>query len=59
MTAMFLSHISAREELKAILTPEQRKRLKEMMEPGCRPGCAGMMGGATEHKDMPMHEHMH
>ncbi len=57
-TAMFLAHISAREELKAILTPAQRKQLKDMMEPGCRPGCAGMMGG-EEHKDMPMHEHGH
>jgi hypothetical protein len=40
-----------------ILTPEQRKRLKEMMA-GRGAGCA-QMGGDAEHKDMPMHEHMH
>jgi Spy/CpxP family protein refolding chaperone len=51
---MFLAHIKAHEELKAILTPDQRKQLKSMMEEGC-----GMMGGAPEHKDMPMHEHTH
>ncbi len=55
-TEMFLAHIRAHEEMKSILTPEQRKRLKEMMEHGA--GC-GMMGGAAESKDMPMHEHMH
>jgi Spy/CpxP family protein refolding chaperone len=53
---MFLAHIKAREEMKSILTPDQRKRMKEMMESGR--GC-GMMGGDAEHKDMPMHEHMH
>ncbi len=59
-TAMYLAHISAHEELKSILTPEQRKRLKEMTAMGHGPGCAGgMMSGDTEHKDMPMHEHMH
>ncbi len=57
-TAVFLAHVSAHEELRAILTPEQKKRLKEMMGPGCRPGCS-MTGGETEHKDMPMHGHMH
>jgi Spy/CpxP family protein refolding chaperone len=56
-TAMFLAHISAREELKSILTPDQRKRLKEMPATGHGPEC--MMGGDAEHKDMPMHEHMH
>ncbi len=55
-TEMFLAHIRAREEMKALLTPDQRKRLKEMMEAGCGAGC-GMMGDA-EHKDMPMHQHM-
>jgi Spy/CpxP family protein refolding chaperone len=55
---MLLAHIKAHEELKAILTPEQRKQLKDMMEAGHGAGC-GMMGGAAEHKDMPMHEHMH
>lgn len=57
-TEMFLAHIKAREEMKSILTPDQRKRLKEMMEAGRGAGC-GMMGGEAEHKDMPMHEHMH
>lgn len=57
-TEMFLAHIKAREEIKAILTPEQRKRLKEMMEAGRGAGC-GMTGGEAEHKEMPMHEHMH
>ena len=57
-TEMFLAHVKAHEEMKSILTPEQRKKLKEMMESGTGAGC-GMMGGAEEHKDMPMHEHMH
>jgi Spy/CpxP family protein refolding chaperone len=57
-TAMFLAHIKAREEMKSILTPDQRKRLKEMMDAGRGAGC-GMKGGDAEHKDMPMHEHMH
>ncbi len=52
---MFLAHIKAREEMKSILTPEQRKRMREMMESG---GC-GMMSGDVEHREMPMHEHMH
>ena len=55
-TEMFLAHVRAHEEMKSILTPEQRKQFKEMMASGA--GC-GMMGGAPEHKDMPMHEHMH
>ncbi len=57
-TDMFLAHIRAHEEIKSILTPEQRKRLREMMASGHGAGC-GMMGGDAEHKDMPMHEHMH
>ncbi len=56
-TAISLMHISAREELKTILTPEQRKRMKETGMAGHGPGC--MMGGDAEHKEMPMHEHMH
>ena len=56
-TEMFLTHIRAHEEMKSILTPEQRKRLKDMMA-GRGAGCA-KMGGDAEHKDMPMHEHMH
>jgi len=53
---MYLAHIKAHEAMKSILTPDQRKRLKEMMKAGPGAGC-GMMGGAEEHKDMPMHEH--
>jgi Spy/CpxP family protein refolding chaperone len=56
-TEMFLTHIRAHEEMKSILTPEQRKHLKEMMA-GHGAGCA-QMGGDAEHKDMPMHEHVH
>jgi Spy/CpxP family protein refolding chaperone len=55
---MFLVHIKAHEVMKSILTLDQRKRLTEMMEAGHGAGC-GMMGGDAEHKDMPMHEHMH
>jgi len=60
-TDMFLAHIKAYEEMKTILTPEQKKRLKDMMEMGNRPGAGGcgMMGGDAEHKNMPMPEHMH
>ena len=57
-TEMFLAHLKAHEEMKSILTTDQRKRLKEMMEAGHGAGC-GMMGGEAEHKYMPMHEHMH
>jgi Spy/CpxP family protein refolding chaperone len=59
-TEIALAHIRAHEEMKALLTPEQRKRLKDMMEPG-NAGCGmmgGMMHGDAEHKDMPKHEHM-
>lgn len=42
-TEMFLTHVKAHEEMKSILTPDQRKKLKEMVEKqGCE-GC-GMMG---------------
>ena len=61
-TEMSLAHIRAREEMKSLLTPDQRKKLKEMMEAGPGAGCGmmgGMMHGDAEHKDMPMHEHMH
>ncbi len=54
----FLAHVKAHEEMKSILTPEQRKQFKDMMESGHGAGC-GMMGGPAEHKGMPMHEHMH
>jgi len=57
-TEMFLARIKAHEEMKSILTADQRKRLKEAMEKGHGAGC-GMMGAGAEHKDMPMHEHMH
>ena len=57
-TGMLLAHIRAHEELKSLLTPDQKKRLKEMMEAGCGM-MGGMMHGDAEHKDMPMHEHMH
>ncbi len=60
-TEMVLAHIKAREEMKALLTPEQRKRLKEMMESGPGAGCGmmgGMMQGEAEHKEMPMNEQM-
>ena len=50
---IFLAHIRAREEMKSILTPDQRKRFKEKTEQGHGAGC-GMMGGAAEHM-----EHMH
>ncbi len=56
-TEMFLAHVKAHEEMKSILTPEQKKKMKEMMESDHGPGC-GMMGGAAERKDMPMHGHM-
>jgi Spy/CpxP family protein refolding chaperone len=42
-TEMFLSHIKVKEEIKALLTPAQRKQLKDMMAPGH--GMGGMMGG--------------
>ncbi len=43
-TEMFLAHVRAHEEMKALLTPDQRKQLKEMMAKGCGEGCS-MMGG--------------
>jgi Spy/CpxP family protein refolding chaperone len=43
--------------MKSILTPEQRKRLKEMM--AGRSAVCPQMSGDAEHKDMPMNEHMH
>ncbi len=51
---MMLAHIKAHEEMKSILTPDQKKRLKEMMEAGPGTGC-GMMGGNPP--SMPMHMH--
>jgi Spy/CpxP family protein refolding chaperone len=57
-TDIRLAHIKAMEEVKAKLTPEQRKKMKEMMElggmmggMGMMKGC-GMMGGMMQHGDM-------
>jgi len=70
-TEMFVAHIRMHEEVKALLTAEQKKKLKEMMEAGHGPGgmgcgmMGGMMHGDGEHKDMQkeakpsMQEHMH
>ncbi len=58
---LFMMHVKAHEEMKSLLTPEQKKKLKELMDGGRGPGCS-MMGGMheeMEHKDMPMHEHAH
>ncbi len=60
-TEMFMLHIRAHEEMKSLLTPEQRKKLKEMMAGGGM-GCSmmgGMKHGEGMHEDMPMHEHVH
>jgi Spy/CpxP family protein refolding chaperone len=57
---MQLSRIKAHEEIKSKLTPDQRKKLKEMTEHGMMmgkmgmmqgKGC-GMMGGAMQHGNM-------
>jgi len=56
-TEMFLAQVKAHEEMKSLLTADQKKRLKEMM--GSHGAGCTMMGGAEEHKDMPMSEHMH
>ncbi len=53
-TEMFLARVKAHEEMKSLLTPEQRKKLKEIMESDHGPGC-GMMAGPAERKGMPMH----
>jgi Spy/CpxP family protein refolding chaperone len=44
-TEMFISHIKVKEEIKALLTPAQRKQLKDMMSPGHGMGGMGDMGG--------------
>ena len=56
-TEMLLAHVRAHEEMKAILTPEQRKKLKQLMEQG-KP-CCKMMHGREGHTDKPVHEHAH
>jgi Spy/CpxP family protein refolding chaperone len=62
-TEMLLAHIRMREEVKALLTAEQKKKLKEMLEAGhgaCGMDC-GMMHGGEGHKEakpsMPQHMH--
>ena len=45
-TDIHLSCIKAHEEIKAKLTPDQRKKLKEMIERGMMMGKMGMMEGA-------------
>jgi Spy/CpxP family protein refolding chaperone len=54
-TDMFLTHIKAFEEMKSILTPDQRKKFKDMMETR-GPWCGMMTRGvdAPEPQDMPM-----
>jgi Spy/CpxP family protein refolding chaperone len=63
-TDIHLSRIKAHEEIKSKLTPDQRKKLKEMTEHGMMMGKTGMMqgkgcgkmgemkGGAMRHGDM-------
>ncbi len=51
-TDMFLTHLKALEEIKSMLTPQQKKELKEMMEGGMgmEKGCkCGMMEGKKAH----------
>ncbi len=44
-TDLKLSHIRAREEIKAILTPEQRKKLKEEIRADFQINYKGKFGG--------------
>jgi len=44
-TDMHLTHIRTMEEVKALLTPEQKKEMKEMIEMGPMRGGMGMMQG--------------
>jgi len=44
-TEMHLSHIKAIEDIRTKLTPEQRKKLREMIEAGPMMGGMGMMQG--------------
>lgn len=44
-TDIQLSHIRAMEEVKAVLTPEQKKKMKEMIDRGPMGGGMGMMEG--------------
>ena len=44
-TDMHLAHIRTMEEVKALLTPDQKKKMKEMIEMGPMRGGMGMMQG--------------
>jgi len=44
-TDMRLAHIRTMEEVKALLTPDQKKKMKEMIEMGPMMGGMGMKGG--------------
>ena len=65
-TDMRLSHIKTMEEVKALLTPEQKKKMKEMIEMGPMKRGMDMMGGdmgmmqgcGMRGKEPPM-EHTH
>ncbi|HXX58188.1 MAG TPA: periplasmic heavy metal sensor [Thermodesulfovibrionales bacterium] len=57
-TDMRLSLIKAREEVKSKLTPEQRKKMREMMEPGHMMGGMGMMEGKCGMMGEKMHHEM-
>ena len=46
-TDMFLAHVRAHEEVKALLTPEQRKKFKEILE--AAPSGCGMMHHEEHH----------
>lgn len=62
---MHLLHIKARQEIKSILNPEQRKKFKEILEKGHRMGGmgrmhghdCGMMGGEERHTRGEMMHH--
>jgi Spy/CpxP family protein refolding chaperone len=69
-TDIQLSHIKAKEEIKAQLTPEQRKKMKEMEEKGpmmekgemmhhCGEAEETEMQPSVEQEEAPAPEHMH
>ncbi len=65
-TALFLAHLTAHQEIKSVLTPEQQRKMKEMMEMHMMGG--GMMGkggcgcdmktGVTKGKEHYEHDKM-
>ncbi len=60
-TAMILAHLNAHQEVKSVLTPEQRKKMKEMMEMHMMgEGMCGCMkdGGMMKEKGYHDHEKM-